>query len=247
MAAKAKKALVDVAKLTRAQAKVEHMRLTMEIEGHNERYYQDDAPVITDAEYDGLRQRFNAIEARFPEFVTGDSPSQKVGAAPSGRFAKVRHAVPMLSLDNAFAEADVVDFVGRIRRFLKLGDDDAIDFSAEPKIDGLSMSLRYEGGELVTAATRGDGAVGEDVTANIRTLEDVPKKLKGRNVPEVCEVRGEVYMTKRASLALTSGRRPPATPFSPIRAIRRRARCARRTRPLPPRGRSGSSPMPGAR
>ncbi len=192
----------DVAKLTKAQAKVEHMRLTMEIEGHNERYYQDDAPVVTDADYDALRQRFNAIEARFPEFVTGDSPSQKVGAAPSGRFAKVRHAVPMLSLDNAFAEADVVDFVGRIRRFLKLGDDDAIDFSAEPKIDGLSMSLRYEGGELVTAATRGDGAVGEDVTPNIRTLEDVPKKLKGRNVPEVCEVRGEVYMTKHAFLAL---------------------------------------------
>ncbi len=122
--------------------------------------------------------------------------------APSGRFAKVRHAVPMLSLDNAFAEEDVVDFVGRIRRFLRLGEDDRIDFSAEPKIDGLSMSLRYEGGELITAATRGDGAVGEDVTANIRTLEDVPKKLKGRNVPDVCEVRGEVYMTKQAFLAL---------------------------------------------
>jgi DNA ligase (NAD+) len=202
MIAKSKMTPPDVAKLTKAQARVEHMRLTMEIEGHNERYYQDDAPVITDAEYDALRQRFNAIEARFPEFVTGDSPSQKVGAAPSGRFAKVRHAVPMLSLDNAFAEADVADFVGRIRRFLKLGDDDAIDFSAEPKIDGLSMSLRYERGELVTAATRGDGAVGEDVTANIRTLEDVPKRLKGRNVPEVCEVRGEVYMTKHAFLAL---------------------------------------------
>jgi DNA ligase (NAD+) len=202
MIAKSKKSPPDVAKLTKAQARVEHMRLTMEIEGHNERYYQDDAPVVTDAEYDALRQRFNAIEARFPEFVSGDSPSQKVGAAPSGRFAKVRHAVPMLSLDNAFAEADVADFVGRIRRFLKLGDDDAIDFSAEPKIDGLSMSLRYEGGELVTAATRGDGAVGEDVTANIRTLEDVPKKLKGRSVPEVCEVRGEVYMTKHAFLAL---------------------------------------------
>ena len=108
----------------------------------------------------------------------------------------------MLSLDNAFAEQDVLDFVGRIRRFLKLGEDDEIDFSAEPKIDGLSMSLRYEGGELVTAATRGDGAEGEDVTANIRTLEDVPKKLKGRNVPDICEVRGEVYMTKQAFLAL---------------------------------------------
>jgi DNA ligase (NAD+) len=192
----------DVAKLTKAQAKVELKRLTLEIEGHDKYYYQDDAPKISDADYDMLRQRFNAIEARFPEFVTGSSPSQKVGAQPSGRFAKVRHAVPMLSLDNAFAEEDVVDFVGRIRRFLKLGDDDNIDFSAEPKIDGLSMSLRYEGGELVTAATRGDGAVGEDVTANIRTLEDVPKKLKGRNVPDICEVRGEVYMTKQAFLAL---------------------------------------------
>src|SRR6478609_5623801 len=157
----------DVAKLTAAQAKVEHKRLALEIQGHDKLYYQDDAPKISDAEYDALRQRFNAIEARFPELATGDSPSQKVGAQPSGRFAKVRYAVPMLSLDNAFAETDVVDFVARIRRFLKLGDGDRIAFSAEPKIDGLSMSLRYEGGELVTAATRGDGAVGEDVTANI--------------------------------------------------------------------------------
>jgi DNA ligase (NAD+) len=199
-AAKAKKQ-VEVADLTKAQAKVEWKRLALELEGHDKRYYQDDAPVVTDAEYDALRQRFNAIEARFPEFVSPDSPSQKLGAAPSGRFRKVQHAVPMLSLDNAFAEEDVRDFAGRIVRFLKLPDDQ-IDFSAEPKIDGLSMSLRYEGGELVTAATRGDGAVGEDVTANIRTLEDVPQKLKGRNIPGVCEVRGEVYMTKRAFLSL---------------------------------------------
>src|ERR1700739_4549382 len=187
--------------LTKAQAKVEHKRLALEIEGHDKRYYQDDAPKVSDADYDTLRKRFNATKARFPEFVPGDSPSQKVGAAPSGRFKKVRHALPMLSLDNAFAEQDVVDFVGRIVRFLKLHDD-GIDFSAEPKIDGLSMSLRYQGGELVTAATRGDGAEGEDVTANIRTLEDVPQKLRGRNVPEICEVRGEVYMTKKAFLAL---------------------------------------------
>jgi DNA ligase (NAD+) len=191
----------DVGTLTKAQARVEHKRLALEIESHDRRYYQEDAPTVSDAEYDALRQRFNAIEAKYPEFVTGDSPSQKVGAAPTGRFRKVRHAVPMLSLDNAFAEQDVVDFVGRIERFLKLGDNQ-IDFSAEPKIDGLSMSLRYEGGELITAATRGDGAEGEDVTANIRTLEDVPKKLRGRNVPEICEVRGEVYMTKKAFLAL---------------------------------------------
>src|SRR5664280_2788924 len=203
MIAKSKpKSAPDVPDLTKAQAKVEHKRLALEIERHDRAYYQEDAPKISDAEYDALRRRFNAIEARFPEFVSGDSPSQKIGAAPSGKFKKVRHAVPMLSLDNAFAEEDVLDFVGRIRRFLKLGEDDSIDFSAEPKIDGLSMSLRYEEGELVTAATRGDGAEGEDVTANIRTLEDVPKKLKGRNVPGICEVRGEVYMTKKAFLAL---------------------------------------------
>src|SRR5689334_4030800 len=196
------KNLPDISALTKAQAKVEHKRLALEIERHDKAYYQEDAPKISDAEYDALRARFNAIEARFPEFVTSESPSQKIGAAPSGRFKKVRHAVPMLSLDNAFAEEDVREFVGRIRRFLKLGDDDKIDFSAEPKIDGLSMSLRYEGGELVTAATRGDGAEGEDVTANIRTLKDVPQKLKGRNVPDICEVRGEVYMTKKAFLAL---------------------------------------------
>src|ERR1700751_2309234 len=146
-AAKAK-ALPPVADLTKAQAKVEHKRLALKLEGHDRRYYQDDAPSVSDAEYDALRQRFNAIEKRFPELVTSDSPSQKVGAAPSGRFRKVRHALPMLSLDNAFAEQDVIDFVGRIERFLKLKDD-RIDFSAKPKIDGLSMSLRYEGGELI--------------------------------------------------------------------------------------------------
>jgi DNA ligase (NAD+) len=198
--AKAKK-LPDVADLSKAQAKVEHKRLALELEGHDRRYYQEDSPTVSDAEYDALRQRFNAIERRYPELVTSESPSQKIGAAPARGFAKVRHAVPMLSLDNAFAEQDVIDFVGRIQRFLKLADD-KIDFSAEPKIDGLSMSLRYEGGELKTAATRGNGAEGEDVTTNIRTLEDVPKKLKGRNVPDICEVRGEVYMTKRAFLAL---------------------------------------------
>src|SRR4051812_22950307 len=202
MASKARKtALPEVAKLSKPQAKIEHTRLALELEGHDRRYYQDDAPSVTDAEYDALRQRFNAIEKRFPEFVSAESPSQKIGSAPSGRFRKVRHSLPMLSLDNAFNEEDVRDFVDRIARFLKLSDDN-IDFSAEPKIDGLSMSLRYEGGELVTAATRGDGAEGEDVTANIRTLEDVPQRLKGRNIPDICEVRGEVYMTKKAFLVL---------------------------------------------
>src|ERR1700687_1682981 len=192
----------SVGDLTEAQAKTEHTRLEAEIAAHDRRYYEEDAPTVSDAEYDRLRQRYGAIEARFPQLRTPASLTQRVGATPSARFAKVRHAVPMLSLDNAFADEDVADFVGRIRRFLRLTEDDEIVFSAEPKIDGLSMSLRYEGGELVTAATRGDGTEGEDVTANIRTLEDVPKKLKGRNVPEICEVRGEVYMTKQAFLAL---------------------------------------------
>jgi len=188
--------------LTEAQAKAELRRLASEIAAHDKRYYQQDAPTVTDAEYDALRRRNAAIEARFPALTRADSPSRRVGAAPTVKFKKVRHAVPMLSLDNAFAEQDVVDFIARIRRFLKLDENEKIAFSAEPKIDGLSMSLRYEGGELVTAATRGDGAEGEDVTANIRTIKDVPHKLKGRNVPSVCEVRGEIYMTKGAFLAL---------------------------------------------
>jgi DNA ligase (NAD+) len=193
---------IKTADLTEGQAKVELKRLAAEIAAQDKRYYQQDAPKITDAEYDALRQRNAAIEARFPELVRSDSPSRRVGAAPVGKFKKVRHALPMLSLDNAFTEQDVVDFVARIRRFMKLSEDEKIFFSAEPKIDGLSMSLRYEDGELVTASTRGDGTVGEDVTANIRTLEDVPQKLKGRHVPKVCEVRGEVYMTKHAFLEL---------------------------------------------
>jgi DNA ligase (NAD+) len=194
--------LPPVEALTEKQAEAEHVRLAEEIAGHDRRYYQDDAPTVSDAEYDALRQRYGAIEARFPQLATRDSLTQRVGAAPAARFAKVRHAVPMLSLDNAFADADVVDFVGRIRRFLRLPEDEEIVFSAEPKIDGLSMSLRYQDGQLVTAATRGDGAEGEDVTANARTLHDIPKSLKGKAIPSVCEVRGEVYMTKQAFLAL---------------------------------------------
>jgi DNA ligase (NAD+) len=195
-------AAIAVDALNEAQAKAELKRLAAEIATHDKRYYQEDAPSASDAEYDALRQRNAAIEARFPDLIRADSPSRRVGAAPSGRFAKVRHVIPMLSLGNAFAEKDVVDFVGRIRSFLLLGDDDEIAFSAEPKIDGLSMSLRYENGELVTGATRGDGSEGEDVTANVKTLADIPHRLKGRGVPAVCEVRGEVYMTKGAFLAL---------------------------------------------
>src|SRR5215475_1513809 len=167
--------------LSEKHAEAEHARLEAAIAEHDRRYYQDDAPTISDAAYDALRRRY---------------------AAPVARFAKVRHAVPMLSLNNAFAESDVLDFAGRIRRFLRLPEDEEIVFSAEPKIDGLSMSLVYEDGELVTGATRGNGTFGEDVTANVKTLKDVPKKLKGKNVPTLCEVRGEVYMTKHAFLAL---------------------------------------------
>jgi DNA ligase (NAD+) len=200
--AKVKTDKTPVELLTAKQAKAEHARLTVEISQHDRRYYQQDRPTVSDAEYDALRARYTAIEARFPDLRTLESLSLKVGAAPARGFKKVRHALPMLSLDNAFAEADVVDFVARIRRFLKLSEDEKIAFSAEPKIDGLSMSLRYQDGALVTAATRGDGMEGEDVTANIRTLEDVPKTLKGRKVPAIVEVRGEVYMTKQAFLAL---------------------------------------------
>ena len=200
--AKATKTPIDVDKLTKAQARTELMRLALEIETHNERYYQNDAPTISDSDYDALRLRSDAIEARFPDLVTKESPSQKIGAAPSGRFAKVQHAVPMLSLGNAFSDEDVSDFVDRVRRFLRLDADENPAIVAEPKIDGLSLSLRYEGGELVSAATRGDGFTGEDVTANVRTIKDVPHELKGRQVPSICEVRGEVYMLKQDFLAL---------------------------------------------
>src|ERR1035438_961393 len=158
-----------VDRLTAKQAKAEYARLQAEITAHDKRYYQQDRPVISDAEYDALRVRYSAIEARFPDLRTLESLSLKVGAAPTRGFKKVRHAIPMLSLDNAFAEQDVVEFVGRIRKFLKLGDDEKIAFSAEPKIDGLSMSLRYEDGELVIAATLGHGREEEDVSNNNRT------------------------------------------------------------------------------
>src|SRR5215510_4352498 len=193
---------IDVEALTAAQAKAEHGRLESDIKKHDERYYQKDAPTVSDAEYDALRRRYDAIEARFPNLRTLESLSRQVGAAPARGFAKVRHAVPMLSLQNAFSGEDVADFVGRIRRFLNLKEDEALIFTAEPKIDGLSMSLRYEDGALVRAATRGDGEEGEDVTANIKTLKEVPHQLKGKSSPAACEIRGEVYMTKADFLEL---------------------------------------------
>jgi DNA ligase (NAD+) len=191
---------VPLDKLTPAQAKAELKRLAAELAQHDARYYRDDAPSISDAAYDALRARNNAIEARFPELIRADSPSWRVGAAPAGRFAKVRHALPMLSLDNAFSAEDVADFVERIRRFLRL--DETPVFTAEPKIDGMSLSLRYEKGTLAVAATRGDGNEGEDLTANVRTVKDIPQQLRGKDIPDICEVRGEVYMTKSAFLAL---------------------------------------------
>jgi DNA ligase (NAD+) len=191
-----------VEEMTLRQAQREHARLAAEIKQHDEAYYQKDAPTVSDAEYDALRRRYEAIETRFPDLGTLESLSRKIGAAPVRGFAKVRHSVPMLSLNNAFDEGDVADFVARIRRFLNLNEDEALLFTSEPKIDGLSMSLRYEGGALTRAATRGDGAEGEDVTANIKTLKEVPHQLKGKDIPAVCEVRGEVYMTKPEFLAL---------------------------------------------
>ncbi len=195
--------------LTEAEAKSELARLASEIAHHNQLYYQQDAPEISDADFDALVKRNQAIEARFPSLRRADSPSAKVGAAVASGFAKVRHALPMLSLDNAFEEADVRDFFARVRRFLGLKEDEAIEVAAEPKIDGLSASLRYEDGRFVQGATRGDGAEGEDITANLMTLTDVPQLLKGHRGGGVFEVRGEVYM-RRDEFAKLNQRREKA-------------------------------------
>ncbi|RWC40328.1 NAD-dependent DNA ligase LigA [Mesorhizobium sp.] len=181
--------------LSESEAASELKRLAAEIAEHDRRYHTEDAPVITDAEYDALTQRNLAIEQRFPALVLEDSPSRRVGAPPAEGFAKVRHAVPMLSLAKAYTDQDVADFIERGRRFFNRDKDLDIAFTAEPKIDGLSASLRYEGGVFVQGATRGDGAVGEDITANLRTIADIPKHLKGSGWPDVIEIRGEVYMT----------------------------------------------------
>ncbi len=180
--------------LAATEAKAEHEFLVRELERHDRLYYQEDQPEISDAEYDLLRQRIEALERRFPVLATEASPTQRIGAAPAAKFAKVRHSVRMLSLGNVFSDEEARDFVGRVRRFLKLGESTPLDVTAEMKIDGLSVSLRYERGKLAVAATRGDGSEGEDVTANVRTIADIPAALKGRHVPEVFEVRGEVYM-----------------------------------------------------
>ncbi|KAA5613596.1 NAD-dependent DNA ligase LigA [Rhodovastum atsumiense] len=195
--------LISVEDLTEADARDELARLAAEIARHDRAYHERDAPEITDAEYDALRRRNAAIEARFPALVRADSPQHRVGAAPAGGFAKARHGVPMLSLDNAFSPDDFAEFCERARRFLGLKDE-RLAFVGEPKIDGLSVSLTYAGGRLVRGATRGDGNEGEDVTANVRTLASIPLRLKGAGVPDRIEIRGEVFMTKADFLALNA-------------------------------------------
>lgn len=199
-------AAISVDDLTEPDATAELTRLAAEMADHDQRYHQDDAPVISDAAYDALKARNAAIEAHFPALIRGDSPSRKVGAAPSSGFTKVQHSVPMLSLGNVFDEADVADFYARVRRFLGLGEDEQVDVIAEPKIDGLGFSARYESGRFVVGATRGDGQVGEDITANLKTIQGMPDMLMGpaKDVPKVIEVRGEVFMTKANFQALNT-------------------------------------------
>lgn len=181
--------------LSETQAKEELARLAKEIHHHDVLYHQKDAPKISDAKYDSLRQRNEAIEKQFPQLVRKDSPSLRVGAAPQEKFSKITHSIPMLSLGNAFSKEDIEEFITRIRRFLGLDEQECIPLFCEPKIDGLSVSLRYENGKLKHAATRGDGEVGEDITANVKTIATIPLEIKSPDVPEVLEVRGEVYMS----------------------------------------------------
>ncbi len=190
-----------VDKLTSAEAARELDRFAAEIAEHDRRYHGDDAPTISDADYDALRRRNAEIEEKFPKLVRPDSPSHRVGARASEKFAKVVHARPMLSLDNAFTDEDVHDFAVRVRRFLGLKEDDDLAMTAEPKIDGLSASLRYEDGVFVQGATRGDGSEGEDITPNLRTIKDIPLRLNGK-APKLIEVRGEVYMSHKGFAAL---------------------------------------------
>ncbi len=197
---------IPVEALTEAEAKAELARLAADLKRHDEAYYRDDAPQIVDAEYDALRRRNRAIEARFPALRRADSPENRVGAKPREGFAQVEHRAPMLSLSNAFSREDVEEFVERVRRFLSLGVTEPVEIVAEPKIDGLSAAVHYRGGAFVLGATRGDGAVGEDVTANLRTVVDLPETLEGAAPPPYIEIRGEVYMRGDDFAALNAGR-----------------------------------------
>jgi len=194
---------IPVEELTPLEAGIELVRLGDEIKAHDKAYYQDDAPSLSDAEYDALRHRLTAIEAAFPELIRPDSPSRKVGAAPAEGFRSIPHLQPMMSLKDVFSDEEVADFIKSLRNFLVLGEDGAVELVAEPKIDGLSINLLYENGQFVRATTRGDGAEGEDVTANMLTLPDMPRQLSGP-APAVMEVRGEVYMERDGFLALNA-------------------------------------------
>lgn len=194
---------ISVENLTELEASSELAFLAAELARHDALYHGKDTPEISDAEYDALKRRNDAIEAAFPALVRADSPSKKVGFTPLPTFAPIVHARPMLSLDNTFSEEDLRDFVSSVYRFLGHLPDDSIAFTAEPKIDGLSMSIRYEKGKLKTAATRGDGTTGENVTANIKTIKEIPNELPA-DAPDVVEVRGEVYMAKSDFMALNA-------------------------------------------
>ena len=194
--------MTDPASLTEAANRL--MRLAREVAKHNRLYHDQDAPEISDADYDALIRENNALEAQFPHLIRADSPNALVGAAATSTLKKVPHAVRMMSLDNGFSDEDIAEFLARVRRFLALPEAEPLALTAEPKIDGLSCSLRYEQGELVLAATRGDGATGEDVTANVRTIADIAQRLTGPNIPDLFEVRGEVYMAKEDFVALNA-------------------------------------------
>jgi DNA ligase (NAD+) len=193
--------------LTEAEAAAELERLAEQIALHDALYYREETPSLTDAEYDAIKRRNAAIEARFPDAIRPDSPSLRVGAAPSVQFAPVQHRVPMLSLGNAFSPEEVEEFEARIRRFLRVAEGEAIAYVAEAKIDGLSANLRYENGVLVQGATRGDGRTGEDVTANLLSIAGIPRRLKGSDWPDLVEVRGEVYLGHAEFEAMRRARR----------------------------------------
>ncbi|TDR93182.1 NAD-dependent DNA ligase LigA [Enterovirga rhinocerotis] len=206
-----------VADLDLDGARAEYDALAAELKRHDALYYNEDAPEVSDADYDALRRRYEEIEGAYPDFATAESLTRTVGAEPSGRFAKRRHAVPMLSLGKAYTDEEVAEFDARIRRFLRLPADAPLAFTAEPKVDGLSLSLRYENGALVAATTRGDGQEGEDVTPNAMTVSDIPHELTAEGVPAVFEVRGEIYLTHADFAAINerqvaAGKQPIANP-----------------------------------